>query len=247
MTLPVLFEGFIMIHDIGHDALVAYRPVVGASTFHEAYGSFIRPTEEEARAVVARGHVNYLMGLDDDELSRLEAWEPSASVMRAAVDYRGDIHILDDGTSITAEELYASVEMDVPAALSGSVPRQVGPDDTIETDDARFAVTFLQFRLKRPDEIQLFETVVARARSGKDPEFTGSFMKWLGGEGSTVVLRDELCGPYRSMFDDRKVEGRQNNAWHDAWSGIDSSKLAYKEEFRVGSLSERRAEAQTYR
>jgi hypothetical protein len=237
MSLPVLFDGYMILQDIGNDAPAAYRsPVLEARNFQQAYSSFIKPTEDAARGIIGRDHVNYLSDLDDSALAKLETWEPAAFVMKVSVDYRGDIRILNDGTTITREDIYLDANVPVPEALLESVPEKVGHDADIKSDDVRFAIVYLQHRLG-PDARQLFTAVVDRALSGSDPNYTASFTKWLGPEGGTVVLRDELCLLFKPRFDDRKVEGRQNNVWFDAWCGIDSAKLAYREEFRVGSLS----------
>jgi hypothetical protein len=156
--------------------------------------------------------------------------------MKVTVDYKGDIRILKDGITITNEDIYDSANMEIPRTLHARVPRQVGQDADINSADMQFAITYVRHRLDQADELQLFTAVLDRARSGTDPEFTSSFVEWLGPDGGTLVLRDDLCRPYQPMFADRKVEGRQNHAWYNAWTGIDSAKLAYKEEFRVGSL-----------
>lgn len=237
MTLPVLFDGYMMLQDIGNDNPVPYlSPVANASSFHEAYCSFIKPTELEARGVICRDHSDYLNDLSNDALAQLETWEPSAFVMKVNVDYKGDIHIVKDGLTLTKEEIYDVANIDIPSELYASVPKQVDHDADINSADMKFAIAFVRFRLKQPDQLQLFDAVLNRALEGNDPEFIGSFVKWLGPDGGTIILRDELCRPFQSMFENRKVEGRQNLAWHNAWAGIDSAKLAYREEFRVGSL-----------
>lgn len=237
MPLPVLFDGYIMLQDIGSDTPVPYlSPVAEASSFHEAYRSFIKPTELEARGVICRDHINYLNDLSNDALALMETWEPSAFVMKVTVDYNGDIHVPADGLTLTKEVIYDFANMDIPTDLYASVPKQVDHDADINSADMKFAITFVQFHLKNPDQLQLFNAVLNRAMNGNDPEYTNSFIKWLGPDGGTIILRDELCRPFQAMFENRKVEGRQNLAWHNAWAGIDSAKLAYREEFRVGSL-----------
>lgn len=237
MPLPVLFDGYMMLQDIGNDAPVPYlSPVPDASSFHEAYGSFIKHTELEARGVICRDHSDYLSDLSNDALAQLETWEPTAFVMKVTVDFKGDIHVPRDGLTLTKEEIYDSANMEIPRALHARVPKQVDQDADINSEDVKFAIAFVRSRLKQPDQLQLFNAILDRAQKGIDPGFTNSFVKWLGPDGGTLILRDELCRPYQPMFDDRKVEGRQNLAWDNAWTGIDSAKLAYREEFRVGSL-----------
>lgn len=117
------------------------------------------------------------------------------------------------------------------------MPTKVHQDSTIGSDEVKFAIRYFGIMLDRPNSIQLFQTIVDRAQGGNDPDFTQSFLKWLQSDGGTLVLRDELCYPYRRMFDDQKEEGKQDLAWDNAWNGIDSVKLRYREEFRVGSFS----------
>jgi hypothetical protein len=237
MTLPVLFEGFMMLQDIGNEFPVPYlSPVGNASSFHEAYSSFIKPTELEARGVICRDHSDYLSDLSNDALAQLETWEPTAFVMKVTVDFKGDIYIPRDGLTLTKEEVYESANMEIPRTLHAHVPKQVDQDADINSEDVKFAIAFVRLRLKQPDQLQLFNTILSRALKGNDPEFTNSFVKWLGPDGGTIILRDELCRPFQSIFEHRKVEGRQNLSWQNAWTGIDSAKLAYREEFRVGSL-----------
>lgn len=234
MSLPVLFKGYILLQDVGADAPVPYAsPARGAVDFKQAYGSFIKETEDEARGVIARAHVDYLNDLDAAALAKIVSWEPAAFVMQAEVDYRGDIRLVKDGSVITREDVYEYERLPLPQALLDSVPKKI--DGGGRQSDVQFALTFMQQRL-RPDAQQLFAAIINRANGGLDAEFTTSFKNWLFNDGQTVVLRDELALPFKSMFDDRKVEGRQNNAWSDAWTGIDSAKLAYREEFRVGNL-----------
>jgi hypothetical protein len=234
MSLPVLFKGYIMLQDVGADDPVPYAsPARSAVDFKQAYGSFIKETEDEAKGVIARAHVDYLNDLDADALAKIISWEPAAFVMEVEVDYRGDIRLVKDGSVITREDIIEYEQLPLPQALLDSVPKKV--DAEARQSDVQFALTFLRQRLG-PDDQQLFTAIINRANGGFDPEYTNSFKKWLFNDGQTVVLRDEVALPFIQMFDDRKVEGRQNNAWWDAWTGIDSAKLAYREEFRLGSL-----------
>lgn len=237
MTLPILFEGYMMLQDIGNDDPVSYlKPVPYASNFHEAYSSFIKSSEIDARGIIARDHVEHLSGLENDELATLEAWEPTAFVMKVMVDCRGDIRLSKDGKIISREDIYGYASMEESPTLRARIPQLIGDNDDINSNNAKFAIIFISSRLKGPNSTTLFKIIVGRALGGEDPEFAKSFEKWLCQDGSTVVLRDELCRPYKSMFDDQKFEVRQNLAWDNAWTGIDSAKHAYKEEFRIGRL-----------
>jgi hypothetical protein len=234
MSLPILFEGYMMLQDVGADAPVPYNsPVKSAADFKQAYSSFIRPTEDEARGLIARAHVDYLNDLDVAALAKVENWEPAAFVRKVDVYYSGDIRLVEDGVVLSREDIYDYEGAYLPEAVFLSIPQKV--DLTAIPEDVKFAVLYVNQRL-RPDSQQLFKAITTCALGAGDPEYTGSFNRWLGGDSGTAILRDELAYPYESMFDDRKVEGRQNNAWFDAWCGIDSAKLAYREEFRVGSL-----------
>ena len=234
MSLPVLFKGYMMLQDVGADAPVPYAsPARGAADFKYAYAPFIKGTEDEAKGVIARAHVDYLNDLDAAALAKITEWEPAAFVMEVEVDYRGDIRLVKDGTVILREDIFEYERLPLPQVLLDSVPKKVGDD--FKPDDVRFAITFIENRLAK-DALQLFDAVLTRVSRGGDEGYRQSFKKWLGGEGGSVLLRDELALPFKSLFDDRKVEGRQNNAWWDAWTGIDSAKLAYREEFRVGRL-----------
>lgn len=234
MSLPALFKGYMMLQDVGADAPVPYAsPARGAVDFRQAYGSFIKETESEARGVIARAHVDYLNDLDAAALGKIDSWEPAAFVMEAEVDYRGDIRLVNDGSVITREDIFEYDRLPLPQALLDSVPKKIGAE--ARESDVQFALIFLKQRL-RPDGQQLFEAITHRAFGGLDHEYANSFKKWLSNDDGTVVLRDELALPFKAMFDDRKIDGRQNNAWSDAWTGIDSAKLAYREQFRVGGL-----------
>lgn len=234
MSLPVLFKGYMMLQDVGADAPVPYAsPARGATDFRQAYATFIKVTESEAKGVIARAHVDYLNDLDAVALAKIENWEPAAFVMEVEVDFRGDIRLVKDGLVITREDIFEYERLPLPQALLDSVPRKV--DAWARESDIQFALTFLQQRL-RHDAHQLFAAITSRAFGGVDNGYADSFKKWLANDGGTVALRDELALPFKSMFDDRKIDGRQNNAWWDAWTGIDSAKLAYREEFRVGRL-----------
>lgn len=234
MSLPVLFKGYMMLQDVGVDAPVPYAsPARSATDFRQAYAPFIKVAESEAKGVIARAHVDYLNDLDAAALAKIDSWEPAAFVMEVEVDYRGDIRLVNDGSVITREDVFEYERLPLPQTLLDSVPRKV--DDEARGSDVQFALTFLQQRL-RHDAHQLFAAITSRAFCGFDSGYAESFNNWLSNDGGTVLLRDELALPFKAMFDDRKVEGRQNNAWWDAWTGIDSAKLAYREEFRVGSL-----------
>lgn len=236
MSLPVLFEGYMMLQDIGNDDPVPYlKPLAAVNDFREAYSSFIKPTEVEARGKIARDHVDYLNDLNDAALARLEDWEPSAYVMKVSVDYRGDIRIEKDHSVITREDVFESAMMEIPDTLLASIPLKVEADADFRSSDVQFAVTYFRSCLDRPDELLLFNAIIDRVSNG-DSEFEAVFIRWLSPEGGTVILRDDLCRPFKPMFADRKVEGRQNLAWDNAWTGIDSVRLAYREEFRVGGL-----------
>jgi hypothetical protein len=115
--------------------------------------------------------------------------------------------------------------------------KKVTPESAIESPEVKFASEYVMGRLDTENAQRLFGTIAAEALLGDDKEFTKSYLTWLHTDGATVILRDELCRPYESMFDDQKREGFQNNAWFNAFSGIDSAKLAYREEFRVGMFS----------
>lgn len=234
MSLPVLFKGYMMLQDVGADAPVPYSsPARGATDFRQAYEPFIKGTEGEAKGVIARAHVDYLNDLDAAALANITDWEPAAFVMEVEVDYRGDIRLLKDGSVISREDVFEYERLPLPQALLDSVPKKV--TNGASQSDVKFALQFLEQRL-RPDAKQLFTEIMNRAFSGVDQGYMNSFKKWLSNDGGTVVLRDEVALPFKPMFDDRKVEGRQNNAWWDAWTNIDSAKLAYREEFRIGSL-----------
>jgi hypothetical protein len=235
MSLPVLFKGYMMLQDVGADAPVPYAsPARGATDFRQAYGTFVKGTEDEAKGVIARAHVDYLNDLDAAALAKITNWEPAAFVMEVEVDYRGDIRLVKDGSVITREDIFEYERRPLPQALLDSVPKKVSED--ARQDDFNFALKYLQQRL-RPDAQRLFTAIINRAYRSSDHSYMDSFKKWLNTDGGTVVLRDELASPFKSIFDDRTVEGRQNNVWSDAWTGIDSAKLAYREEFRVGNLA----------
>lgn len=238
MTLPVLFDGYMMMCDIGNDTPAPYLPPLdNASTFREAYSKFIKLSEVEARGIIARDHVQYLSDLTDEALADLETWEPAAFIMKVTVDHRGDIRIVKDGSEITLEDIYA--EKPIPEELQNSIPTKVKHDDDLDSSAVTFATAFIESRLTQRDAKLLFTRILYTALTEHYPAFTDSFLKWLGPDGGTVVLRDELCRPYKSLFDDRKVEGRQNLVWDNAWTHIDSAKHAYNEEFRVGVLSKK--------
>jgi hypothetical protein len=128
--------------------------------------------------------------------------------------------------------------------------KQVSIDSKIGSPEVKFATGFVLGRLDTENEQRLFGTIADRALLGEDEAFSQSYLKWLHTDGATIILRDELCRPYQNMFDDQKREGFQNNAWFNAFTGIDSAKLGYREEFRVGMFSENapnaEAEKETY-
>jgi hypothetical protein len=123
--------------------------------------------------------------------------------------------------------------------------KKVTIDSKIDSPEVRFATGFVMGRLDAANEQRLFGAIAERALLGEDQAFSQSYLKWLQTDGATVILRDELCRPYQDTFDDQKREGFQNNAWFNAFTGIDSAKLGYREEFRVGMFSENAPSVET--
>lgn len=223
-----------MLQDVGTDTPAPYSsPARGATDFRQAYAPFFKATADEAMGVIARAHVDYLNDLDAAALAKITNWKPAAFIMEAEVDYRGDIRLVKDGSTIYREDVFEYERLPLPQALLDSVPKKVV--DGASQSDVKFALLFLEQRL-RPDAKQLFTAILNRAFGGLDQEYMNLFKKWLSNDGGTVILRDEVALPFKPMFEDRKVEGHQNNAWWDAWVNIDSAKHAYIEEFRIGRL-----------
>ena len=69
--------------------------------------------------------------------------------------------------------------------------------------------------------IPLFDAIVAR--STVDAEYRIHFENWLT-EGGTVLLRDELCGPFKNA---EFITGQVDLKYplHDNWTAIDSAHL----------------------
>ncbi len=129
-------------------------------------------------------------------------------------------------------------------SLELSQIRRVTETSSINSNDMKFAIGFIRKQMRDEHDHTLYDAILARAEDGSDPAYTQSFVKWLGGEAGTLVLRDELCGPFRTMFDHLTVEGRQNNVWFNAFARLDSAKLAYKEDFRIGNMRPERFRAE---
>lgn len=67
----------------------------------------------------------------------------------------------------------------------------------------------------------LFTLIVERAT--EDPDFCAKLDMWLQGEGSTVLLREELCAPFKGH--DIFAVSKRRYPWYDAFTQIDSAML----------------------
>ncbi len=70
---------------------------------------------------------------------------------------------------------------------------------------------------------RLLTTIMSRA--AVDNVYANDLAEWLNtNEGSTLLLRDKLCLPFKNMFDANTVKDRQNLDWDNAWTCLDSAK-----------------------
>jgi hypothetical protein len=90
----------------------------------------------------------------------------------------------------------------------------------------------------RSHAIPLFDAI--RTRASNDNPFKEHFTQWLD-EGGTLLLRDELCAPFKDA-DFINAQTDRRYPWHDAWTAIDSARLQardlrlFRNNFRNDSL-----------
>lgn len=108
-------------------------------------------------------------------------------------------------------------------------------DYKIDSDEAAHAAEFVRDYITKGDAKLLFEMMAAR--SSTDDLYAYKLAQWfLKEDGSTLLLRDQLAWRFKPLFDERVYDNRQNNDWHDAWTGLDSAKLALRQSLAAPSL-----------
>lgn len=60
-------------------------------------------------------------------------------------------------------------------------------------------------------------------RAAKDEEYRISFKAWLNGKGSTILLRDVLCAPFKNSSPVKHLTCRL--PFDNMWMAVDSSHL----------------------
>jgi len=71
----------------------------------------------------------------------------------------------------------------------------------------------------------MFQKMLERAESMEDPGYSLLLERWLSGRGSTIILRDELCYPFKWMFLDKDHPHTQDIDWFNAFADLDSAIL----------------------
>lgn len=91
----------------------------------------------------------------------------------------------------------------------------------ITADDIRARINPFNDRLGR----HLLDKMEERARL--EPDYKKSFQGWLI-YGGTIWLRDSLAAPFKHDKSFDEVEPGRYDAWHDAWTALDSARLAVR-------------------
>lgn len=85
-------------------------------------------------------------------------------------------------------------------------------------------ITAIKSALLRADDGFALEMVEAiQRRASKDIDYAYTFYMWLMGERGTVVLRDELCGPFERFSFVRDASNKLPAPFQNMWEAIDSA------------------------
>lgn len=62
-------------------------------------------------------------------------------------------------------------------------------------------------------------------RASRDSEYLGKFKTWINGSGGTVLLRDELCYPFKNSAAVTYYKNTKNIPFDNMWIALDTAIL----------------------
>ena len=106
------------------------------------------------------------------------------------------------------------------------------PDD--DNTEGRFAIPPsmhpMAFTVRRQVGVRtrvMFEKMLERAESRTDAAYSKAMDDWLNSRCGTIVLRDDLCMPFKGFFVDRGLPFSPELDWFNAFTDLDAAQCRH--------------------
>jgi len=80
---------------------------------------------------------------------------------------------------------------------------------------------------RRHYALPMIDAIELRAET--DVKYAAWLHVWLKGDGRTLILRDDLCAPFKEASFVKELEGTFRYPWHECWTALDTVRLQLRQ------------------